>query len=846
MKFPRALVLAGLAALSACHDDPEIITVVVNVLSQGLSVNAEGGSASSAGGVGGQGGTLLVTAFGPVTAGVAPTPPADPPTPAVPTGFTATLTTGETAATGNLLITTLTTTADATYTATNGDVIVTGTLQGGDNAGGQFNITLSALKGTVYVTGAVRTASVDGTLDGNDAGTITINAARIVVNGTLDASGEANATGGGGDGGVVALNASGGPLVLHAGSIVLSGGGSGTNAGGTGANVNLTSSTSLHALASITTSGGASTDAVATPAGGDAGDLTLTGDASVDLAATLALVGGTATGGGAGASGGDGGDVVTNSLVHVKVFGSIDLRGGAATANAGAIAGGNGGGLRIGQAGGVLSADLGLGSFTTAGGGGGATAGDGGDIFLKSDSGLVTVASDLDARGGPGLGAGPADGGAGGDVQLMNDGAFTSGGGTNIGVHPISLLLEGLIVTSGGAGIGAGDGGVGGPVLIQGGGDLTVTGPVTTSGGATGTGTGGAGGDVTVQTLALAGAAVGDISLTGAIRTTGATSGGAQGGAGGDLDVFTNGEALSIGHIVSSSSITLSGGTGAGGQAGGLGGRLRMITLEGDLTVSGILVSAGGNSDATPGIGGEVELRAGLTGGSFLYAAALTVNGGGSTAALATGVAGARGGRVQLRADSASGFLALTTGASITSNGGASTGVLVGGSGGEIQLSTRDQFLSITATITALGGPALGATGFGGLGGAVEAHSDSDGANGGGDLTLTAGSTINVSGGTGPTAGAARTDGDNNNVTLGNILVMAVIFDADGPLATSGANSATGGIVVNSGTITASGTIGGDIHFDGRDATGVAVTAPVAGSIVPTPAAVGGTDFVGQ
>jgi len=43
MKFARPLVLAGLAALGACHDDPEVVTVVINITSQGFAVNGEGG-----------------------------------------------------------------------------------------------------------------------------------------------------------------------------------------------------------------------------------------------------------------------------------------------------------------------------------------------------------------------------------------------------------------------------------------------------------------------------------------------------------------------------------------------------------------------------------------------------------------------------------------------------------------------------------------------------------------------------------------------------------------------------------------------------------------------------------
>src|SRR5688572_18573556 len=154
MRFLRPLALAALASISACHDDPEVVTIVVNVLSQGVSLNGAGGSATLNGGgnsgVGGLGGRIAVTAFGPVTVGTAPTPPADPATPSVPTGFTATNTVTETATTGNLLIPSINVTGNASYFATNGDIIVAGTLQP-DPAGPSRNIALTALNGTVYV-----------------------------------------------------------------------------------------------------------------------------------------------------------------------------------------------------------------------------------------------------------------------------------------------------------------------------------------------------------------------------------------------------------------------------------------------------------------------------------------------------------------------------------------------------------------------------------------------------------------------------------------------------------------------------------------------------------------------
>ena len=49
-----AFVLA--LGLAACHEDPEISTVFINVIPSGLTVATAGGAASESGAVGGDGG----------------------------------------------------------------------------------------------------------------------------------------------------------------------------------------------------------------------------------------------------------------------------------------------------------------------------------------------------------------------------------------------------------------------------------------------------------------------------------------------------------------------------------------------------------------------------------------------------------------------------------------------------------------------------------------------------------------------------------------------------------------------------------------------------------------------
>ena len=76
--------------------------------------------------------------------------------------------------------------------------------------------------------------------------------------------------------------------------------------------------------------------------------------------------------------------------------------------------------------------------------------------------------------------------------------------------------------------------------------------------------------------------------------------------------------------------------------------------------------------------------------------------------------------------------------------------------------------------------------------------------------------------GSGPAGGSALNDAAGT-VSPGGVLV-AVQFDADGLLTLASPNSATAGVVINSGTIRAQGAAtggnGGDVYFDGQDPAG--------------------------
>src|SRR5204863_7525682 len=119
---------------------------------------------------------------------------------------------------GSILISGSVTTAGTTpivIQSTNGDIVVSGLLQSGDTGAAQSEIDLLAPNGTVYITGTVRTAGVDALSNGRSGGKLVINAARVVITGSIDTHGVANTTvaaTNGGAGGDVDIIAAQGPV----------------------------------------------------------------------------------------------------------------------------------------------------------------------------------------------------------------------------------------------------------------------------------------------------------------------------------------------------------------------------------------------------------------------------------------------------------------------------------------------------------------------------------------------------------------------------------------------------------------------------------------------------------
>ncbi|MFN3486631.1 MAG: hypothetical protein ACK44W_14280, partial [Planctomycetota bacterium] len=209
MKALRTAAALVAASLVGCADDSEggpSPSVWDDGDWRGPGVAADGGSAEGTAGTGGAGGEIRVAALNGMGQDAAAGP-----APAPPSGGQA-LSDADLSAdvirSGTLRIDGLVTASGPgplrMITATEGDIVVTGTLRAADPGGPVLGLVLQAPRGTVYVSGTVQAANSDGTADGDAGGTIMLRGARIVVTGALLADGEDGAVSGG-DGGKILL-----------------------------------------------------------------------------------------------------------------------------------------------------------------------------------------------------------------------------------------------------------------------------------------------------------------------------------------------------------------------------------------------------------------------------------------------------------------------------------------------------------------------------------------------------------------------------------------------------------------------------------------------------------------
>jgi hypothetical protein len=787
--------------LIGCNENPQV--VIVQPATLGIDLTMTGGNAASTSGTplatGGAGGVLSAKVSGDLQVGgttVSPAPPALPAGPAF-NPATDTMITSLVApppTTGNLFITTSVVTpgtGPVTISTSNGSIVISGSLSVG--AVGD-HITLSALAGTVFISGSVVTEILGGNPNGNPGSNLTIHAAQIVITGGILTSGESVASGNGGAGGTVTMDMAGAPggtnLILLGGTIQTSGG-SGEARGGSGGLVTLQANSSLLAFGTIVTSGGTASGAATDNdvLAGSSGPLNAKAGGAVDLISNLTMVGGSATTGGNGATGGSGGVVTLDGPGAIRIYGSLFLQGGGASAaglSAG-LTGGAGGQLMVGSGTKAASLEMGRGAITADAGSGDLLGGSTALSTLASDSGTFVFGSSYSSRGGNATGAGPADGGSGGGMTFQTDLVGT-------GSHTLTFFITAQLVTTGGSGVGTGTGKNGGDIHFSAAGTVEIDSlAVTTTGGSSNSGNAGNGGSVFVDPPA-AGTPIGDLLISGTYNLAGGASLGSNGlggsgGSGGSFTMATPGllTGTNGGEIISFAVVTTTGGNGAVTGNGGQAGKISFASKNGSITSTGNLTAIGGAGDVAGGVGTGGS-SGGITfdtaHGSIVVSGALNASGGDGTG----GISGAAG-KIHLAA-ATDGSILLS--GLLTSNAGGNL-MFTPASGGAIELfaGSASGIVDSSASISALGGPSLAPSSIlvaGGTGGSVTATALSPS----GTITLESTTSIVLDGGASTGSGTAGGGGTVDLTTKDLFISMAGSILARGGTATG--TSGTGGL----------------------------------------------------
>jgi hypothetical protein len=425
-----------------------------------------------------------------------------------------------------------------------------------------------------------------------------------------------------------------------------------------------------------------------------------------------------------------------------------------------------------------------------------------------ADGAVHVIGTTIDTSGGSATGTGKVVGGGSGYWYWMGDrGFFFNGSAIGRGGDAVSTDGEARGGTASAVYVNEFTTGNSGPIAIYGSIDLSggsaVCGPSSKAVG---------GGSPLLEIFNKS-----DINFgAGTVSLRGGNSTGKGGGGGSVSLTFEDGVPGDI-HV--DTAIEVSSGSGMGEQNLGTAGSLTFLSELGDIDLGGSFVLDGGSGSSAdpakgPSAGGFMRVRAGdgdfTDGGSITLRGSIRANGG-SIANSINPNKGANGGRIELICDNPVGSIYLDPGSSIELDGGAGS---PGGSGGILLLHTSGGIvgagsdggnISMRGSIISRGGPGAG------LGGLVHAQSDiMGGADGrGGDITLHAGATIEVSGGVG--GGNALSDGSSSAS-----FPVAVFFDADG---NDSNNPLENGVVQNFGLIIARGEPengkGGDIRFDG-------------------------------
>lgn len=595
-------------------------------------------------------------------------------------------------------------------------------------------------------------------------------------------SGGAGGTGGlGGNAGSISLTSANGSLVTANLLQIGGAGGNGGNAGGGGNGLG----------------GGDGINGAAAGNGGSVGSIALSAATSDTTGALVAtggvggtggnggkggngVVSGNGGNGGAGGTGGSIGAMTITSGTGIAIQGIVEMFGGGGGLGGGGAAGGDGAAGSVGGTGGN-------------GGGGGNV----GTVTLSSASGDITTSSIL-IYGGSGGAASSGSGGGKGLKGANGGNGGIGGAGGSAGALSITASLGGE--TMGSLDLAGGVGGIGGNGAGGGG---------AVAGGSGGTGgTGGAGGSAGAITVSAATSiSAGTIFAIGGYAglaggagngATGASSGNGGGGGAGSSGGAAGAITLTSGTLINAADIGSLGGVGSSGNSGGNGGK----TALGNGGNGGAGGSGGGGGNA-----GAVTISAvssfSLSGGGLYSIAGAggaggqggspygsIVANGGDGGSGGNGAGGGTSGNVTVVVKSGGVSLPegiLSSGGNAGSGGngtggsyGSSNGGLggaggsgaTGGSAGAIFVTTGTS-VGAGYGITSQGGSA-GSGGSGGGGGdsAFNARTAANGAapglaGSGGNITVTAGSYINVTnlpiqsmGGAGGSGGSGGHGGD--------------------------------------------------------------------------------------
>ena len=564
-----------------------------------------------------------------------------------------------------------------------GDLIARGGTGGDGGAGGQ-----------AYVDSAVQSANAGDAGAGGDGGNETSSSSRsisvgsyggIAFSGTLDARG-----GTGGSGGYSGYAGTGGSVVMIAGWD----GGYMTTNGSTGSIGGIAAG----ALGSVITGGGSFT--------AYAGNSIALNSVNTDGANGYYVR--------------NGGDVAVVAVSGTLEIGSISAKGSQGRdgrADDSAYDGGSGGAVALRAYGGLT---IGSGGINASGGKGGDGAdgndyydsnggdgGNGGQVALTSETGIITINSNIVSNGGAG--------GKGGDHASYENYYGYAGSGGSGGIVIISsyggATLDGSITANGGAG---GAGGSNGEYGYGGG--------------------GGNGGQVTLTSI------TGNVAVNGSILANGGKGGYTSGygsgsgngygynngGAAGDITLTANAGLITLTNALLSAKGGDGGNSGSGYAGYGQSGGTIALASYGGITLTGSTLSANG------GAGGGVEY----------YGYAGYAGGGGSITLTNSGI-----GNISLTDDSALNAIGGTGGS--TKGYSYYSGYGFGGDGGSITLTNNGTGnISLTSSsISAYGGDGgsagSGYPGYAGNGGSIELYN-----NIAGDITLSD-TTLNVQGGTG-------------------------------------------------------------------------------------------------